>query len=577
MEGWFQSHLLHFEIRIIPSLGMLLVLLLWVFIFIVFTILGISIVKIINVIPGLYCNDYKLKPDEYFLIGFLTLSLITGILSIFIPIGQKLLLITVVLTLILLVINFRVIRLIFTKTVKVISDLEKAELILLAFFILFVLMAVVQKITWFDTQAYHAQNIQWIQKYPVVPGLGNLHDRFAFNSMFFVISALFTFHVKDILIFPLNGICFVVLIARLFVLYKNESDQGITWKAVFYILLLLISLLIMIPVINTPSPDIICATLTIYVFILIFEKAENKVIQNYSQFILLSLLIFSCVSYKLSSLFLAAALLFFLRKDFIKRSLILLVSFILIISPFVIRNYYLSGYLIYPFPAIDIFNVDWKVPIANVIEIKSVIEAWARIRVIPYPEVLAMKFPEWVLPWFKQMNFFNKLLVVVNLFSVFTLIIMLFRKDYFLAKVQLIILINLVFWFIEAPDPRFSYGCIFIGFSLTFSYLIKLAGSVAFFSEMKYLRFVLACFLIIIISRRIMVPVGTLREPSLWILPSSFPTVQTNNYFTNFHYRIPVDNGECYYTEIPCVTYPLNNVYLRGNELSEGFRVLNVK
>src|SRR5665811_349171 len=112
-----------------------------------------------------------------------------------------------------------------------------------SFLVVFVLTAVVQNITWLDTQSYHAQNIQWIRKYAVVPGLGNVHDRFAFNSMFFVISALFTFQIKDILIFPLNGICYIILIIRLFILYKKESDQGITWKAVFYILILLISLL----------------------------------------------------------------------------------------------------------------------------------------------------------------------------------------------------------------------------------------------------------------------------------------------------------------------------------------------
>ena len=556
---------------------MLLVLFLWIFIFFSFSVLGISLVKLIIKIPGLKGTDDNLKLDEYFFIGFLALSLVTGILSIFIPIGDRVLIIISIIVLLLLVINFREIVLNLKESGKAVSGLEKPNLILLVFFILFVLMAVVQNITWLDTQAYHVQNIQWIKKYPVVPGLGNLHDRFAFNSMFFVISALFTFHIKDILVFPLNGICYVVLIARLFVLYKKESDKGIAWKAVFYILMLLISLLIMIPNINTPSPDIICAVLTIYIFVLIFKNMGNKFQLNYPRFILLNLLVFSCISFKLSSLFLVSALLFFINMDFTKRSLIIIVSFILIISSFIIRNYYLSGYLIYPFPAIDIFNVDWKIPMANVIETKSVIEAWARIPVTPYPEVLAMKFPEWVLPWFTQMSFFSKLIVAVNFFSVFTLIIMLLRKDYFLAKVQLILLINLIFWFIEAPDPRFSYGCLFIGFSLTFSYLVKISGSVAFLREMKYLKIILACFLLVIISRRTMVPVGTLKDPSLWILPSSFRTVETKDYFTNFHYRIPVNNEECFNTDIPCVTYPLNNVYLRGKELNEGFRVLNVK
>ena len=46
--------------------------------------------------------------------------------------------------------------------------------------------------------------IQWIRKYAVVPELGNIHGRLALNSMFLVISGLFTFQKKDVLIFPLN-------------------------------------------------------------------------------------------------------------------------------------------------------------------------------------------------------------------------------------------------------------------------------------------------------------------------------------------------------------------------------------
>jgi len=85
-----------------------------------------------------------------------------------------------------------------------------------------------------------------------------------------------------------------------------------------------------------------------------------------------------------------------------------------------------------------------------------------------------MKFSEWIIPWFKQLSFNSKLIVSVNLFSIFTFMLMLLKREYFLAKIQLIILINLVFWFIKAPDPRFAYGFIFIGFSLTIAYLIKL-------------------------------------------------------------------------------------------------------
>ena len=294
------------------------------------------------------------------------------------------------------------------------------------------------------------------------------------------------------------------------------------------------------------------------------------------QIILIDLLIFTCVSYKLSSLFLAISILLFLNKDFLKRILVTTVIFILIISPFIIRNYYLSGYLIYPFPAIDIFNVDWKIPLNNVIETKSVIEGWAKIPVMAYQEVLSMKFSEWIYQWYKQLSFFSKLLVSVNFFSLFTFIIMLIRRDFFLAKIQVIILINLVFWFIKAPDPRFAYGFIFLGFSLTIAYIIKLFENSAFIGKTKFIKIALACFLLVIFCRRITFPGQTLKTPALWILPAQFGTVETRDYSTNFHYRIPVNEQECFYTDIPCVTYTLDNVILRGSDLKDGFKVKNI-
>ena len=45
----------------------------------------------------------------------------------------------------------------------------------------------------YDTGLYHAQSIRWIEEYGVVPGLGNLHSRLAYNSASFCLSALYSF------------------------------------------------------------------------------------------------------------------------------------------------------------------------------------------------------------------------------------------------------------------------------------------------------------------------------------------------------------------------------------------------
>ena len=44
-----------------------------------------------------------------------------------------------------------------------------------------------------DTLGYHAQTIQWIEKYKAVPGLAHLHVRFGYQWLWFVDSALFGF------------------------------------------------------------------------------------------------------------------------------------------------------------------------------------------------------------------------------------------------------------------------------------------------------------------------------------------------------------------------------------------------
>jgi hypothetical protein len=553
---------------------MIIILLLWALICFILLVTGYSVLKIIVLFTDQRDRILGIPFDEFFFAGFLTLAVITGFLSIFIPVGYTILLLLSFLSLLIFLINIREIKIILKEALNHFSITRKYELIILLFIIFFVLTAVVQTITLGDTQSYHAQSIQWVRKFAVVPGLGNLHSGLAFNSMFFVISALFTFQIKDVLIFPLNGICYLVLIIKLFDLYRKENYSGTRWKAVFYILVLLISLLIMLPNLNSPSPDIICGILIIYIFILILDRQGKEDQVRNVEIILINLAVFCCISFKLSSLFLTGVLLFLLDKKIIKRGLVTIVTGILVISPFIIRNFYLSGYVVYPFPAIDIFNVDWKIPLNTAIETKSIIEGWAKISVLPYPDVMKMSIPEWLLPWFKLLDFNSKLIIAINSLSVITFIVMLFKRDFFLAKIQVIIYINLAFWFVMAPDPRFAYGFSFLGFSLTFAYLIKLIEDSAYRGMLKYINVCLACFLFLIVCRRIMSPVDTIRNPSMWIMPAPFGKVATKDYYSDFHYRVPDPEGGCFNTEIPCTNYPLTDVVKRGDNLQDGFKIV---
>jgi len=299
---------------------------------------------------------------ESFFMGFLTLSVITGFLSIWIPVGTTILLISGFISVLLYFIHYDGIQDRLKEFFSSLVSLSWIEILVLSFIVLFILATAAQKIRWGDTESYHVQAIKWIRNYAVVPGLGNIHGRFAFNSMFFVISGLFTFQIGETLIFPLNGICYIVLLMRLFTLSSKEIRDKSNWKAILYGMTLLTSLLLLIPNINSTSTDVICAVLIIYLFVILFERGNREGQPDLPQLVLINMLVFSSVSFKLSSLFILTALIILLNRDFIKRGILSLILGLIIMTPFIIRNYYLSGYLAYPFPAVDIFNVDWKIP-----------------------------------------------------------------------------------------------------------------------------------------------------------------------------------------------------------------------
>ena len=75
----------------------------------------------------------------------------------------------------------------------------------------------------YDTYLYHAQAIRWIEEYGCVPGLGNLHNRFAYNSSLLVLQALFSLKfLTGTSLHTLNG-----FIAALFLCYSLCSFKAL--------------------------------------------------------------------------------------------------------------------------------------------------------------------------------------------------------------------------------------------------------------------------------------------------------------------------------------------------------------
>ena len=177
---------------------MIAVLLSSLILFVIFLVFGIFI----NKIARLSLNF----PDLIFL-GLVATNTLVAYISLFYRIDYYVLLF--------LILGCTSLLLLFKKDlISILLSLSKTTFNykLIIFFLILALIRASGAPDNYDTSLYHLQAIKWIEEYPVVPGLANLHSRFGFNSNVFLLYALTSF--KNLFrqeIFSLNLIIFFVI------------------------------------------------------------------------------------------------------------------------------------------------------------------------------------------------------------------------------------------------------------------------------------------------------------------------------------------------------------------------------
>ena len=313
----------------------------------------------------------------------------------------------------------------------------------------------------FDTGLYHASAVRWQREWGIVPGLGNLHGRLASNSSWFSLAALFDAgpladRVQHVLnLAPVFFACAFGLpalarptAARLFALgmffplVHFHADFGSLspdlWSSVG-LLLLVAAVLRRLEI----GPA---------------EEAEARPLEF--QILLLAAYLPTVKLNVAPASALALAVVIFLRRD--GRTLTLAAALgALVVLPFVIGNYYLSGYPIFPAPGLDLFAPDWKIPRAEVQRFYDTVKGWARQ---PGPKSwlrAALPLAEWFGPWW-QRNWQSEresLLALAAAFPLNLLAALLpFRSRRLFLGVAAALLAGLAYWFFLAPDLRFGFG-----------------------------------------------------------------------------------------------------------------------
>lgn len=336
-----------------------------------------------------------------------------------------------------------------------------------------------------DDGLYYSTSIRWLQEYGTVKGLCNVNARIGFNSAWLILQAALGFQFLHAGLFnDLSGLLYLYLLIYFLngvgALLKKDYSPPALLRALFFIGLLTLYtgagsqiLLYNVNQLSSGSADLPVCMMTWLIFLLFVERRtlpaegfhrKDLLILFYSMFLITMKV--SAVPILLLSGF---VLLQLSRRNGMKKALLAAGVCILLLAPWFIRNVMVSGYLVFPFSGVDIFNVDWKIPLENVRYHENVIKVFAIDPQADLSRPFNASLREWVPAWFLRLAFIQQVIfsltILISLVFCGTGLTALVRRDYsFLGRNERYIVFILtavagtLFWLEKGPDFRFGYG-----------------------------------------------------------------------------------------------------------------------
>lgn len=318
---------------------------------------------------------------------------------------------------------------------------------------------------YYDSDLYHAQSIRWIEEYGVVKGLGNLHERFAYNSALFPLSALYS--LKFLMGYSMHAVNgFIAFILSLTVLDLSKiRKRGRMLLSDYVMLAAVYYLTIIVDEVISPTPDIAVMCVIFYIFIKWLKTLESEDRKNVAPYALLCVVGVYALTLKLTAglvilLVLKPAYQLVKEKKW-KEILLYLFMGLVTAVPWMVRTVIISGWLFYPFPYLDLFSVDWKVRKESVVTDARQIRSWGK-------GTSDAKHLEWVPGWFGTMLVFSEKIIILadvvsmGIFAVGLLWTLIKKKwkDLDVLAVFFVLVCSYLFWQFSAPLTRYGYAYI---------------------------------------------------------------------------------------------------------------------
>lgn len=346
-----------------------------------------------------------------------------------------------------------------------------------------------------DTGIYHAQMIHWYEDYGVVKGLGNLQQHFAYNSASLAYAAVFS--MKWLIGQSLHGTN--GFLQAFLVVWAVRGLRG-AWKRQNHLadgcrLAILIYALVVSERIMSPATDFSAMYLVLWIVCLWADlvtgqekadepepgasvkkirvgerKGENTGYDRIHGYALLSVAAAFVATCKLSAGCLVVLavypLVVLLRGRKWKSIFTYVLCGVLVLAPWLIRNVLISGWLLYPFTALDLFHVDWKIPAEYVEHDSDQIKVWGRCLY----DVTRIRDPiaSWLPVWWAEKRREEMMLLIGNaiaatgliLGGVRTAAVRRGRLPWDKVMLYAAVLCCLTGWFLTAPFIR--YGLAFL-------------------------------------------------------------------------------------------------------------------
>ena len=541
--------------------------------------LGILFLQFIKKITG---NELQFPHFSIICIsGLSVITVIAGILSLFIPLGGWWVQILFILPCLILFFK-KDSPTFFAALKKEFQSLHLFSIILLSVCLLLILVMSTWTIVHPDTLGYHAQTIQWIEKYKAIPGLVHLHVRFGYQGLWFVDAALFSFNFTGT-----QGNTFLnsTVLFWFFIFIINRIDQnffkdgkklyGLLWVSLLFISMWSYTQVRLTA--TSASPDFVATLFILAIIYLLLEKNLKHFAA--SEWLLVAFLSLVAVTIKLSvaSIILIASVpaLLGVVKRKIKLFFTILFISLITFSPFIARNIITSGYVIFPSTSIDVANVDWKYSPALTANEKNYITAYAKKVGVVTEEINVvnkMSTTEWLPAWWQNRSAADKSIMIIFVLSIIATLLSLkkvIRSGFIPTLLLLTMFAGIIFWFINAPDLRFGFGSI-LGFIAVTAYLLFRAKeifigkntliAIMLFSSASVGAYTGYRFINFFSKDQLLTPLG--------IEKAGYKTFECNEIKINS----PAANNDFGIIPIPCTDLDCEKFLPRGKEISGGFK-----